>query len=96
MTWQEAMDRFGSDKPDLALRHGVVELDATCAEDTSSRCFQGALAARRLACAASTSRARAETLTRKEIDKLTEWIKAYGAKGLAWTRLADDGETSSL
>ena len=36
----------------------------------------------------------AEQLSRKEIDKLAEWIKAYGAKGLAWTRLADK-ETSS-
>ena len=36
----------------------------------------------------------AEKLSRKEIDKLQEWIKAYGAKGLAWTRLAEK-ETSS-
>ena len=38
----------------------------------------------------------ADQLSRKEIDKLTEWIKAYGAQGIAWTRLTANGETSSF
>lgn len=34
-------------------------------------------------------------MPRKEIDKLTEWVKAYGAKGLAWTKINEDGSCSS-
>ena len=93
MTWQEAMARFGSDKPDL--RFGMELTDVSdVLKGTEFRVFAGALAeggSVRGICL----KGQADKLSRKEIDKLGEWVKSYGAKGLAWTRLASTGETSS-
>lgn len=93
MTWHEAMHRYGSDKPDL--RFGLELIDITdVLKTTEFRVFKGAIegggSIRGL-----TLKGQAEHMSRKEIDKLTEWVKAYGAKGLAWTRLTEGGETSS-
>ena len=92
LTWDEAMRRFGSDKPDM--RFGLELVDVSGAlQNTEFKVFSGALAeggSVRGICL----KGEAEKLSRKEIDKLQEWIKAYGAKGLAWTRLAEK-ETSS-
>jgi aspartyl-tRNA synthetase len=93
MTWQEAMDRFGSDKPDL--RFGMELTDVSEAvRGTEFRVFAGALAEGG-SVRGINLKGQADNLSRKEIDKLGEWIKTYGAKGLAWTRLASTGETSS-
>ncbi len=93
MTWHEAMRRFGSDKPDLRFGLELIDLSEDL-KHTEFRVFQGAIngggSVRGL-----NLKGQAESLSRKEIDKLTEWIKAYGAKGLAWTRLTEAGETSS-
>ncbi|MCY1713705.1 aspartate--tRNA ligase [Caproiciproducens galactitolivorans] len=93
MTWHEAMHRFGSDKPDL--RFGLELIDLTDdLKNTEFRVFKGAIdgggSVRGI-----NLKGLADKLSRKEIDKLTEWIKSYGAKGLAWTRLTANGETSS-
>lgn len=94
MTWHEAMRRFGSDKPDL--RFGLELIDVSEAlKGTEFRVFAGALAEGG-SVRGINLKGLAGKLTRKEIDKLTEWIKAYGAKGIAWTRLADTGESSSF
>lgn len=91
MTWQEGMDRFGSDKPDL--RFGMELHDVSdCVKDTEFKVFRGALAEGSVR--GINLKGKANDLSRKEIDKLGEWIKSYGAKGLAWTRLAEK-ETSS-
>jgi aspartyl-tRNA synthetase len=93
LTWQEAMDRFGSDKPDL--RFGMELTDVSEAvKGTEFRVFAGALADGG-SVRGINLKGQADNLSRKEIDKLGEWIKTYGAKGLAWTRLASTGETSS-
>ena len=93
MTWHEAMRRFGSDKPDLRFGLELIDLSEAL-KNTEFRVFQGAIngggSVRGL-----NLKGQAENLSRKEIDKLTEWIKSYGAKGLAWTRLTEAGETSS-
>lgn len=93
MTWHEAMRRFGSDKPDLRFGMELIDLSETL-DATEFRVFAGALSGggsvRGIAL-----KGQADALSRKEIDKLGEWVKAYGAKGLAWTRLASTGETSS-
>ena len=92
MPWKEAMERFGSDKPDL--RFGMELKDLSDAlKGTQFRVFAGAL--KKGSVRGINFKGGAQKLTRKEIDKLTEWIKAYGAKGLAWTRLAETGESSS-
>ncbi|ARP49455.1 MULTISPECIES: aspartate--tRNA ligase [Caproicibacterium] len=91
MTWQEAMDRFGSDKPDL--RFGMELHDVSdCVKDTAFKVFHSALPGGSVR--GINLKGHAKDLSRKEIDKLGDWVKSYGAKGLAWTRLADK-ETSS-
>ncbi len=93
MTWHEAMRRFGSDKPDLRFGLELIDLSDDL-KNTEFRVFQGAIAGGG-SVRGLNLKGQAENLSRKEIDKLTEWIKAYGAKGLAWTRLTAAGETSS-
>jgi len=93
MTWHEAMERFGSDKPDLRFGLELVDLSKAL-EGTEFRVFGGALSAGG-SVRGINLKGHADQLSRKEIDKLTEWIKAYGAMGLAWTRLTEQGETSS-
>ncbi|MBB6186417.1 aspartate--tRNA ligase [Rhodanobacter sp. MP7CTX1] len=87
MTWAEAMRRFGSDKPDLrialelidiadAVKHVEFKVFAEPANDPNGR-----VAALRLP--------GGSTLSRKDIDGLTEYVSRYGAKGLAWLRIDD-------
>ncbi|MBE6723015.1 MAG: aspartate--tRNA ligase [Ruminococcaceae bacterium] len=91
MTWQEGMDRFGSDKPDLRFEMELHDV-SDCVKNTEFKVFRGALAEGSVR--GINLKGKANDLSRKEIDKLGEWIKSYGAKGLAWTRLAEK-ETSS-
>ncbi|NLG92794.1 MAG: aspartate--tRNA ligase, partial [Clostridiales bacterium] len=93
MTWNEAMTRFGSDKPDLRFGLELADLTADL-KATEFRVFKGAIEGGG-SVRGINLKGLAEKLSRKEIDKLTEWIKSYGAKGLAWTRLTAGGETSS-
>ncbi len=93
MTYTEAMERYGSDKPDT--RFGMELCDvSTVVSGCGFGVFAGAVAAGgsvRLL----NAKGLAEKLSRKEIDRLTETAKTYGAKGLAYLRLAPDAETSS-
>ena len=92
MTWQEAMDRYGSDKPDT--RFGMELTDVS---DVVRGCgfgvFTGALEAggsvRGIAVPGKGD------LGRKQIDKLVEFAKGYGAKGLAYIQLKSDGSVKS-
>ena len=94
MTWQEAMTRFGSDKPDT--RFGLELQDVTdVLRESGFAVFKSAVEAGgsvRLI----NAKGLAGALTRKEIDKLVDVAKTYGAKGLAYTRLTADGVTSSF
>ena len=94
LTYTEAMDRFGSDKPDI--RFGMELCDIS---DAVRGCgfgvFSGALEAGGTVLAI-TAKGAAATLSRKEIDKLTEHARGIGAKGLAWVRWTPDGVTSSF
>ena len=92
MTWQEAMDRFGSDKPDL--RFGMELKDVT---DVVKGCgfgvFTGAIEN-----GGSVRGINAKgqgAMPRKKIDKLTAFVKDYGAKGLAYIALLEDGTAKS-
>ena len=94
MPYAEAMSRFGSDKPDT--RFGLELMDVS---DTVRGCgfgvFTGALeAGGSVRCI--NAKGLADRLTRKEIDKLTEVVRTYGAKGLAYTRCTAENETSSF
>mgnify|MGYP002538434349 CR=1 FL=1 len=94
MPWDEAMGRFGSDKPDT--RFGLEILDVSEAvRGTEFVPFKAALEAggtvRCINC-----KGMADKLTRKNIDKLAADAKTYGIKGLAYTRLTAENETSSF
>ncbi len=93
MPHSEAMARFGSDKPDT--RFGLELCDVSgIVGDCGFGVFSGAVQAGgsvRLI----NAKGLAEQLSRKEIDRLTETAKTYGAKGLAYLRLAEGGESSS-
>lgn len=94
MPYSEAMARFGSDKPDT--RFGLELQDVTdVLRKSEFVVFKSAIEAGgsvRLI----NAKGLAGALTRKEIDKLVDVAKTYGAKGLAYTRLTADGVTSSF
>ena len=91
--YQEAMDRFGSDKPDT--RFGLELCDITdLVKGTEFKVFRGAVDAGGSVRAINAKGAAAK-LSRKEVDKLGEFVKTYRAKGLAFTRLTAEGESSS-
>ncbi|MDR2526153.1 MAG: aspartate--tRNA ligase [Oscillospiraceae bacterium] len=93
LPYREALTRYGSDKPDT--RYGMELFDAgELLQSCGFAVFEGALAAGG-AVRGVTAKAAHDALTRKEIDKLTEFAKGVGAKGLAWARLAPDGSIAS-
>ncbi len=93
LTYQEAMDRFGIDRPDL--RFGMELIDLTEAVRGSKfGVFANTAAAGgqiKALCAPG-----AASFSRKKIDQLTETVKARGAKGLVWLKTANDGLRSSI
>ena len=92
ITWQEAMDRFGSDKPDM--RFGMELHDVSdVVKDCGFVVFKSALEA-----GGSVRGINAEGqggMPRKKIDKLVDFAKTYGAKGLAYIAIAEDGTRKS-
>lgn len=92
MTWQEAMNRYGSDKPDL--RFGMELKDVSdVVKDCGFAVFTSALenggSVRGINAKGQGS------MPRKKIDKLTAFVKDYGAKGLAYIALQEDGTVKS-
>ena len=94
MTYAEAMNRFGSDKPDTRFGLELKNLSDIVA-NTGFAVFKGALEAGGSVRAINVKGA-ASVLSRKEIDKLTETAKLYKAKGLAFTRATADAHSSSF
>ena len=92
MTWKEAMNRFGSDKPDLRFGMELVDISEVV-KDTEFAVFKNALEA------GGTVRginAKGQgSMPRKKIDKLVEFVKGYGAKGLAYVAIQEDGTVKS-
>ena len=93
LTYKEAMERYGSDKPDT--RYGMELYDLSdivrdCGFGVFSGPVQNGGSVRGI-----TAKGAFDKLTRKELDKLVEMVKGIGAKGLAWARLAADGTVSS-
>ena len=92
LTYNEAMARFGSDKPDTRFGLEICDL-SDLLQNCEFKVFAGAL--EKGSVRAINAKGAASVFTRKEIDKLTEVVKLYKAKGLAWTRLTPEAETSS-
>ena len=94
MTYQDAMDFYGSDKPDTRFDMKLCDL-TECVKNTEFAVFKGAIEnGGSVRCIVA--KGLADKLTRKEIDKLTEVAKTYGAKGLAFTRMTVDATSSSF
>lgn len=85
MSWDEAMSRFGSDKPDMRVKLEFTELTDVM-KDVDFKVFSGAanLAGGRVVALRVPNGA---ALSRKEIDDYTQFVAIYGAKGLAWIKV---------
>ena len=92
LTWDEAMNRYGSDKPDLRFGFELVDI-ADVVKDCEFKVFTDALADGGKVMGININGA-SEKFSRKDVDKMTESIKAYGAKGLVWIR-REEGEIRS-
>ncbi len=84
MTWQQAMEEYGSDKPDVRFDMKLVELTPIF-EKTEARVFQSE-------CVKGLRLPGGADLTRNRIDQLTDLAKNWGAKGLAWFKVKAGGE----
>ena len=92
MTWQEAMDRFGSDKPDL--RFGMELKDVSeIVKDCGFGVFSGAVANGGTVRGINVKGQAG--MPRKKIDALTDFVKGYGLKGLAYLAVLEDGSFKS-
>lgn len=94
MTYKDAMERYGSDKPDIRFGMEICDI-SELVKDCDFGVFKGAIenggSVRGIVAKNAASK-----LTRKEIDKLTEYVKGIGAKGLAFVRWVDDKPTCSF
>ncbi|MCI6998725.1 MAG: aspartate--tRNA ligase, partial [Eubacterium sp.] len=92
MTWQEAMDRFGSDKPDLRFGmelHDVSEVVKDCEFVVFKNALENGGSVRGINAKGQGG------MPRKKIDKLVDFAKDYGAKGLAYVAIQEDGTFKS-
>ncbi len=94
MTYDEAMNSYGSDKPDTRYEMKIQDL-TEAVKDSEFVVFKGAIEGGG-SVRAITAKNCVDKLTRKEIDKLTEYVRGIGGKGIAWVRLTKDGTTSSF
>lgn len=92
--YAEAMLKYGSDKPDLRYGMEIVEL-SDWAPTTQFKVFQDAVAAGGKVRALCVKGA-AETYSRKKLDEATEFVKTFGAKGLAWIKVEADKFNSPI
>jgi len=88
ITWHEAMNRFGVDKPDLRFGMELVDLGAVFAA-TEARVFQAECVK------GIRAEGKATELTRNKLDTLTDRTKQMGAKGLAWFKVGEGGSLES-
>ena len=92
MTWQEAMDRFGYDKPDLRFGmelHDVSEIVKECEFVVFKNALENGGSVRGI------NAKDQGAMPRKKIDKLVDFAKDYGAKGLAYVAIHEDGSLKS-
>ena len=94
LTFSESMNRYGTDKPDL--RYGMEIFDLTdTVRGSEFGVFTGAIEAGG-SVRGIVAKGAVDKLSRKEIDKLVEFIRGIEGKGIAWARLTADGMTSSF
>ena len=93
ITWRDAMERFGIDKPDLRFGMELVELTALFAS-TEFKAFAGAACIKGIRVDAATY-PEAAAYGRNKLDALTDRAKKMGAKGLVWMKVGADGAVDS-
>ena len=89
MSYDEAMGRFGSDKPDTRFGLELIDLQEF-AQNTSFKVFQQALENGGQVKGLNL-KGKADNFSRKDMDGLTDYIKQNGAKGLAWVKVTEEG-----
>ena len=94
MKWQEAMDRYGSDKPDIRFGFEINDV-SDIVKDCGFKVFDEAILSGGTVRAINLNGYEAE-FSRKSIDALGETAKTYGAKGLAWMRVTESGINSPI
>lgn len=94
LTFTEAMNRYGSDKPDTRFDMEITDL-SEAVKDSGFSVFSSAVQSGGMV-GCITAKNAAGTFTRKEIDKLTEYVKGIGVKGLAYIRWVDDAPSCSF
>lgn len=93
MPYEEAMNRYGSDKPDVRFGFEICDI-SDIAQSCGFSVFQSTVAGGGTVRLINVD-GHAEAFPRKEIDKLADFVKTYRAKGLAWMKLAADGSMTS-
>ncbi|SDQ47183.1 aspartate--tRNA ligase [Virgibacillus salinus] len=88
LPYNEAMERYGSDKPDTRFDMELIHVTDILA-DSSFKVFQSAIESGGKVCLLNV-KGQAANYSRKDIDKLTDFVKVYGAKGLAWLKIEGD------
>lgn len=92
--WQEAMDRYGSDKPDIRFEMELKDLSKVVS-DIDFKVFQNALKNGGFVKAICVPGGAAK-YSRKDLDAKTEYIERFGAKGMAWIKVTEDGFTGPV
>ncbi|WP_367300895.1 aspartate--tRNA ligase [Leuconostoc carnosum] len=94
LTWQESMDRFGTDKPDLRIAYEIHDLSDLMKQSefgVFSKAVQDGGVVKAIAIPGG-----AAHYSRKDIDKLAQYIERFGAKGLAWLKVTEEGVTGPI
>lgn len=94
MTYKEAMRRFGSDKPDTRFDMELIDV-SQLGRDMDFKVFKDTVESNG-EIKAIVAKGAAEQYTRKDMDALTEFVNIYGAKGLAWVKVVEEGLTGPI
>ncbi|MBU8074187.1 aspartate--tRNA ligase [Staphylococcus aureus] len=94
MTYKEAMRRYGSDKPDTRFEMELIDV-SQLGRDMDFKVFKDTVE-NDGEIKAIVAKGAAEQYTRKDMDALTEFVNIYGAKGLAWVKVVEDGLTGPI
>ncbi|HCG2578679.1 TPA: aspartate--tRNA ligase [Staphylococcus aureus] len=94
MTYKEAMCRYGSDKPDTRFEMELIDV-SQLGRDMDFKVFKDTVE-NDGEIKAIVAKGAAEQYTRKDMDALTEFVNIYGAKGLAWVKVVEDGLTGPI
>ncbi len=94
MTYKEAIRRYGSDKPDTRFEMELIDV-SQLGRDMDFKVFKDTVE-NDGEIKAIVAKGAAEQYTRKDMDALTEFVNIYGAKGLAWVKVVEDGLTGPI